>query len=60
MCFHIPIYFCVTSTNSPVFISNTGGSIKSRGVFYYDLSSKKIEKIFMREDGTVRNYSIQP
>jgi hypothetical protein len=52
-------YFLAMTPDTKVFISNTGESIKSRGVFYYDLSSKKIKNIFIRDDGTVRNYSIQ-
>lgn len=52
-------YFLAITPISKTFITNTGESVETRGVYYYNFYSKEITKIFMKDNGTVRNYSIQ-
>lgn len=51
-------YFLAITPESKTFITNLGESAQTRGIYYFNFSSQKITKIFMKDDGIVRNFNI--
>lgn len=52
-------YYLAITPESKQITSITGEKAWTRGIYYYDFSTKTSTKIFMKDDGIVRNFNIQ-
>lgn len=51
-------YFLAITPESRYVTDDSGEGLWTRGVYYYDFETKEMTKIFMKDDGVVRNINI--